>query len=211
MKVILVAAVTICGRLSTGGQASTPDRHRLEDLRDKTQASIMGANTLRLDNPEMRGINRSFPPDRIRAIISQSGSVPTAGKKLFAHGPRPVVFTSRENTPVLREKLLTKAEVVPLPAGLYGLSIQAALDYLAAEGADSVLIEGGGRLNYSVLAQGLVDEIFLTIKPFVSGDSTSSTFADGPYPLCHPFLTLEMQEYELAPNGEIFLQYRIKK
>ena len=211
MKVILVGATTICGRISPAGQGGRLDRCRLEEARDRTQASIMGANTLRLDNPEMRGTNNILPPGRIRAIISQSGSVPATGKKLFAQGPRPVVFTAKDKMPSLRDTLHNRAEVVPLPAGPHGLLLKAALDYLVGKGVESVLIEGGARLNYSVLAEGLADEILLTVIPSVSGDRKAPAFADGPNQLGNPFLRLELLSCEPAASGEIFLQYRIMK
>jgi 2,5-diamino-6-(ribosylamino)-4(3H)-pyrimidinone 5'-phosphate reductase len=211
VKVILVGATTICGRISPAGQGSRLDRRRLEEFRDRTQASIMGANTLRLDNPEMLGTNSILHPDRIRAIISQSGSVPTKGKRLFAHGPRPVVFTAEDKTPSLQDRLQDMADVIALPAGQYGLSLKAALDYLAGKGVESVLVEGGARLNYNVLAQGVADEILLTVMPSVSGDRKAPAFADGPDQLGKPFLALELLGCEVAESGEIFLQYRIMK
>jgi riboflavin biosynthesis pyrimidine reductase len=211
VKVILVGATTVCGRTSPAGQGSPLDRLRLEKFRDMTQASIMGANTLRAENPEMRGTKDILPPGRIRAIITQSGSVPTKGKKLFAGGPRPVVFTAEEKSQVLQDKMQGRAEVVPLPAGHHGLSLKAALDYLAAKGVESVMIEGGARLNYSVLAQGLADEILLTVMPFVSGDMKASAFADGPDQLGDPFLELDLLECEPVATGEVFLHYGIRK
>jgi riboflavin biosynthesis pyrimidine reductase len=171
----------------------------------------MGANTLRLDNPEMRGTDNILPPGRIRAIISQSGSLPATGKKLFTQGPKPVVFSAENRLSALRDKLQDRADVVPLPAGPHGLLLKAALDYLAGKGVESVLIEGGARLNYSVLAEGLADEILLTVMPSVSGDRNAPAFADGPHQLGAPFLKLELLGCETVASGEIFLQYRIRK
>ena len=211
MKVILVGATTICGRISPVGHGSLLDRRRLEEIRDKTHASIMGANTLRLENPEMRGTNGTLPPDRIRSIITQSGSVPTAGKKLFEHGPKPVVFTAEENIFAVQGKLKGRAQVIGLPAGEHGLSLQAAIDFLAEKGVESILIEGGAQLNYSALAQGLVDELLLTIMPFISGKHNDPSFADGPQYLGDPFLEFELLSCEPVSTGELFLHYRSKR
>jgi len=211
VKVILVSATTICGRISPAGHGSLLDRRRLEETRDRTQASIMGANTLRVENPEMRGTNGVLSQDRIRAVVSRSGLIPAADKKLFSNGPSPVVFTAEDNLAALRNKLKGKAQVVCLPEGPHGLSLQAALDFFAGRGVRSVLIEGGAQLNYTALAQGVVDEILLTIMPFVSGERGASTFADGPKFLGAPFLELELLSSEPVSTGELFLQYRIKK
>jgi len=211
VKVILVGAATICGRISPVGYGSLLDRRRLEETRDKTQASIMGANTLRTENPEMRGTNGILSPGRIRAIISRSGTIPVTEKKLFNHGPKPVVFTAEDKIFALQGKLKGKAQVVSLPDGPHGLSLQAALDFFADRGMDSVLIEGGSQLNYTALAEGVVDEILLTILPFVSGEHGTTAFADGPKHLGDPFLELELLSSESVSSGEVFLHYRVRK
>ena len=210
MKVILVGAATICGRISPVGYGSLLDRRRLEEIRDKTQASIMGANTLRIEDPEMRGTNSILNPERIRSVITGSGNIPVTGKKLFNQGPKPVVFTGEDKISALQDKLKGKAHVVSLPAGPHGLSLQSALDFFAARKVESILIEGGSQLNYAALAQGLIDEILLTIMPYVSGDHNSNTLADGPQCLGAPFLEFELLTSEPLSTGEVFLHYRIK-
>jgi len=211
VKVILVGATTICGRISPVGHGSLLDRRRLEEVRDKTHASLMGANTLRLENPEMRGTNGSLPPDRIRSIITQSGSIPIKGKKLFEHGPKPLVFTAESNIFAVQGKLKGRAQVISLPEGPYGLSLQAAIDFLAEKGVETLLVEGGAQLNYSALAQGVIDEILLTIMPFISGEQNGPTFADGPKYLGDPFLEFDLLSCEPVSTGELFLHYRSKR
>jgi riboflavin biosynthesis pyrimidine reductase len=211
VKVILVGASTICGRISPAGYGSLLDRRRLEEARDNSQASIMGANTLRTENPEMRGVNGTLSPSRIRAIISRSGNVPVTGKKLFNHDPSPVVFTAKENALALQGKLEGKARVISLPEGSHGLSLQAALDFFAGRGVESVLIEGGAKLNYASLGEGVVDEILLTVIPYVSGEHCGVSLVDGPKYLGAPFLNLELVSCEPVSTGELFLHYRINK
>jgi len=211
VKVILVGAMTICGRIGPVLTGSRLDRRRLEEARDKTQASLLGANTLRTGDPEMRETGGRLRPDRVRAVISGSATVPIEGKKLFRHGPKPIVFTAADKKAVLQEKLREVAAVVALPQGIDGLSLPAALDFFKKRGVRSLLIEGGGRLNYSALAQGVVDEILLTITPFISGDHKAPSFADGPKFLGKPFLELELLSCEHVSTGEVFLHYRSKR
>jgi len=211
VKVILIGAMTICGRISPAGYGSLLDRRRLEETRDRTGASIMGANTLRTENPEMRGTNGTLDPDRIRAVISRSGLIPVADKNLFNHGPRPVLFTGEDTVFALQDRLKGKAQVVSLPEGPHGLSLQAGLDFFVDRGVESVLIEGGAQLNYAALAEGVVDEILLTIMPFVSGKRGGAAFADGPKHLGSPFLELELLSSEPVSTGELFLHYRVRQ
>jgi len=171
----------------------------------------MGANTLRIEDPEMRGTDGQLDPDRIRSIISQSGNIPFTDKKLFSHGPKPVVFSSRKNFSVLQDRLKNRGEIVSLPGGPHGLLLKAVLDYFIERGVDSLLIEGGAQLNYAALAEGVVDEIFLTIMPYASGDKNGATFADGPRPLGEPFLGLELLSSDSVSTGELFLHYNVRK
>jgi len=209
VKVLIVAIMTVCGRITPGGLGSVMDRGHLENLRLKTEASLIGVETLRAGDPEMRGPGGRLSEKRLRAVITGSGRLPVAGKKIFRFGPPPLVFTSRSQAPFLEENLAGKGRVIALPEGPSGLSIKAAVSELGRLGAETVLIEGGGRLNYAALAEDAVDELFLTLAPKLSGKKGSAALADGPDFLGRPFRPLELLECTRAETGEIFLRYRV--
>ncbi len=74
---------------------------------------------------------------------------------------------------------------------------------LREEGVRAVMCEGGPTLHGSLQAEGLVDELFLTIAPKLSGGE-APRILEGPLP--------EMVEMELAwlleEDGELFARYR---
>jgi len=210
MRVILMGLATLCGRIGPGIMGSAFDRLRLEDARAATDASLMGAGTLRAGDPEMRGPGGVHIPGRIRAIITASGRIPAEEKALFQNGSRPIVFTGRDRADALRQDLGTSAEVVSLPSGACGLSVRKAIEYIEACGARSVIIEGGSRLNYSALAEGVVDEILLTLSPRISGEIGAPSLADGIRSLYDPSGGFELAECRPVPEtGEVFLRYII--
>ena len=211
MRVVLISAITICGRISPAGQGSVLDRRRLESARSETGASLIGASTLRTEDPEMRCMDGILPENRVRAVITGSGQIPVDDRKLFIKGPKPIVFTSKEMSDGISGKLAERAKVIALASGPRGLSVAAAIEKLAELGAESVLIEGGGSLNYAALSEGIVDEIYLTIMPSVSGEKAGTSLADGSKLLGQPFLSLEILSCEPVSSGEIFLHYRIKR
>jgi len=170
LKVFLICITTACGRISPANIGSPKDRRYLEDMRMSTDASIPGAGTLREGDPEMRGAGGIIPKNRIRAIITMSGKIPVEGRRLFQMGPPPVIFTCRDQASLLAKVIGQRANVVILPRGRHGLSIGAAISEMGRMGAKTVLIEGGARLSYSALSEGVVDEICLTIAPKISGD-----------------------------------------
>lgn len=124
-------------------------------------------------------------------------------------GPPPVVFTSRDHVPSLGEALGHKARVVSLPEGTHGLSVGAAISEIGRMGARTVLIEGGAMLNYAALSEGVVDEIYLTIAPKLSGEEGAASLADGPRHLGEPFLSLKLLECHTETTGEVFLRYKV--
>ncbi|MHB1014282.1 MAG: RibD family protein [Desulfurivibrionaceae bacterium] len=212
MLVTIIAASTICGRIGPGLTGSLLDRGLLEKMRAATDASLLGAETLRQGDPEMRGPEGCLLPKRIRGFITQSGDIPVAGKKVFQQGPPPLIFTGETAAMGLRHRLGGLAQVVTLPEySGGGLSLAAALAHLAELGATSVLVEGGGRLNYACLHQGVVDEILLTLTPKLSGDQRGAAMCGGPGPLGDPFLPLALVSCEAAASGEVFLKYRVSK
>lgn len=210
-KVFIICVATACGRITPATMGSPLDRNHLEMMRMATDASLMGAATLRQDNPEMRGPDGHLSRHRVRAVITMSGKISVEGKRLFQEGPAPVIFTSKANAPSLRETLGSKARVVGLPEGRHGLAIGAALSELSRMGAKRVLIEGGARLNYAALSEGVVDEICLTIAPKLSGEKGAASLADGPVPLGTPFLDLRLLDCHARDTGELFLRYGVDR
>jgi riboflavin biosynthesis pyrimidine reductase len=178
-------------------------------MRMKTDASLLGAGTLRAGNAEMRGIGGIIPEKRIRAVITMSGNIPVKDRRLFHTGPPPVVFTGEDQVPRLGEVLGRRANVMSLSVGVHGLSVRAAISALGQMGAKTVLIEGGAMLNYAALSEGVVDEIYHTIAPKVSGERGAASLADGPRPLGEPFLALRLLECNAADTGEVFLRYKV--
>lgn len=211
MKTILVAAMTVCGRISPASMGSEEDRRLLERMRYETDASLIGAGTLRDGDPEMLGPDGVLFGDRIRAVVSGSGDFPWRRKQLFLRGPTPLIFTGRDAALKVRERLGHLAEVIVLTEGPQGLCLAPALEELGRRGARNVLLEGGGRLNYSCLAEGLVDEVMVTVCPFLAGDRYAASLVDGPQPLDEPFLNLEILSARQGDAGEMFLRYRVSK
>lgn len=211
MKVIMIAAVTLCGRISPGTMGSAEDRQLLERMRQETDASLIGAGTLRDGDPEMRGPGNVLFADRIRAVVSGSGKFSWQEKQLFRKGPLPLIFTSHDLVAELGRRFGARAEVFGLAAGPGGLLLAPALAEMARRGVRRVLVEGGGRMNHSCLAQGLVDELLVTLCPRLSGDRSAASLADGPTPLGDPFMDCELLAVRQGQQGELYLRYRVRK
>ncbi len=212
MHVTIICVSTLCGRIEPMGIGSPDDRKRLEQARSFTHASMIGASSLRNSDPEMRCENGIIPETRIRAVITESGSIP-ANRKIFQNGPSPLIFTSADGSSNIPEGIRKKAHIHILRHHSDGsLAIAHAISILEGMGAETMLIEGGGRLNYAALKQGVADELMLTLAPRITGVYGTTSLVDGPAFLGSPFLELELLGCDPAPQGsELFLKYRILK
>ena len=211
MKTTIICIETICGKISPAGFGSQKDRQFLERARAETDATLLGAGSLREGNPEFR-IDGALPKNRLRAVITGSGNIPL-NRAIFKHGPKPLVFAPWDVCSMLQQKLGNRAEVIGINEISEGiLSLQDVMNHLKKCGARSCLIEGGGRLNYQALKQGIADELLVTIAPKIIGCTDEHDLISGHSALGQPFIDLELLSCkpDLA-TGEVFLHYRTAK
>lgn len=194
------------------GPISDPgDRELFHGLRERVDAVMAGTGTLRTErygrigrDPERRERRAAegLAPEPIAAVVSRSGAVPT-DIPLFAEAEsRIVVFTSR---PLDTSSCAAKVEVVKLdPAQL---TVTAAMRHLrAAHGVRLLLCEGGPTMFGALLQERLVDELFLTISPKLSGGGSGPTITSGPE--LAELVALDLR-WAVELDGTLFLRYGV--
>ena len=160
-------------RLILSGPA---DLDRVDEVRAGCDAIMVGAQTVRQDNPRLlirdprriaRRIARGLPAHPARVTLTATGEL-DPGANFFAPGALRLVYCA---TPALaRARLgdLGKAAVL-IDAG-DPLSLGFILEDLAERSVVRLLIEGGARVLGDVLAADLADELHLAIAPFFVAD-----------------------------------------
>jgi len=188
--------------------SSEIDADRVDEVRAGCDAILVGARTVRRDNPRLlvrsperrlRRVASGAPENPVKVTITATGNLDPAARFFTGDAAR-LVYCARPALATLRGRLSGLAEVVdagdaPSPALL-------AHD-LAERGLARVLLEGGGDLATQFLAAGLADELHLVVAPFFVGDPAAPRFAlPGRYPHGpdHP-----MQLAEVRQLGEVVL------
>ncbi len=212
MKTFIICIQTLCGKITPVGFGSKEDRRFLERWREFTHATLLGAGSLRAGDPEFRDTSGRIPEKRIRAIITMSGRLPLE-KNIFNRGPAPIVFCGQDVSDSLRRRLGGRAEVVAVRKREENeLDLCQIREILGEKGVSRLLVEGGGRLNYFCLKQGIVDEMLVTVAPKLLTSNRETPLVDGESNLGAPFLDLELVSCKChLRTGELFLRYKVLK
>jgi riboflavin-specific deaminase-like protein len=205
----MVASVD--GRAQVNGRAAElgeeADLEMLLELRAMADAVLIGPNTVRAEGyarlvggVERRAYRESLglAPDPVAVIVSRSFELPwDAG--LFADPAQPVlVYTASELEP---PDTAAPVDVVRTadPAAM--------LADLRSRGVAALLCEGGPTLLSALLEAELVDELFLTIAPLITGDPVALRIVEGEglsrAKRARPVWVLRAQ-------GELFLRYAVQ-
>jgi diaminohydroxyphosphoribosylaminopyrimidine deaminase/5-amino-6-(5-phosphoribosylamino)uracil reductase len=125
-----------------------PEKVLVHKWRASEQAILVGAGTIRADNPRLN-VREWTGSDPLRLILSSSGSVPMISTTADASS-RTIVFTHDNNADITyAEKVLLKKNI---PS-----SVQIS-DYLYSSGIQSLFIEGGAEVLKHFISSGLWDE-----------------------------------------------------
>jgi riboflavin biosynthesis pyrimidine reductase len=187
-------AVTVDGRATIAGVSgpigSDSDTAMLVGLRTRFDAVMIGAGTMRAER-------YGSMPGRLMVIVSGSLELPWDAP-LFAEPGRVLIFTSSDKEPPVTE---TPLDLVRHEGAV---DLAAALRHLReGRGVRALLSEGGPRLHAEMQALGLVDELFLTTSPKLTGGA-APRILEGELPEIEP---LELA-WLLEEDGELFARYR---
>jgi 5-amino-6-(5-phosphoribosylamino)uracil reductase len=191
--VLLSAAISIDGRINdtTPGCLSisnAADLDRVDDVRASSDAIMIGAETMRSDNPRMRVKSpdriarrqaEGRPEQLVKVTVTHSGHLDPA-LRWFHHGTERIVHTVDSVAEELGARLGDVAEVVSL-----GPTIRFAplLDDLGSRGIGQLMVEGGQRTHTTFLEEGLADELHLAVGPLMLGAGPSLLESDSlPWP-----------------------------
>ena len=165
--------------LVAGGSES--DRFVMGLLRAGADAVLIGSGTIKAAPRSLWSPEQAFPaagsgyaelrrrlgvaPSPELAVLSATGALDPAHPALAAGA---LVLTTDLAASRLRAELPDEATVVSVGPGPE-LDVAAALTALRERGHRRILSEGGPRVFGSLLAARLVDELFLTVSPFIFG------------------------------------------
>ncbi|OEC88541.1 MULTISPECIES: 2,5-diamino-6-(ribosylamino)-4(3H)-pyrimidinone 5'-phosphate reductase [Methanobacterium] len=180
--VILNAAMTLDGKIATRTGSSEisgkEDLIRVHKLRKEMDAIMVGINTLLADDPRLTVHKiKADPEDNpVRIVVDSKARTPLNFRILNNDAPAIIAVTENAD-PEKIEALEKKATV--LKCGKDRVDLKSLMDKLSKTGIKRLMLEGGSTLNYSMLENGLVDEVRVCVAPMIAGGSNAKTLVDG--------------------------------
>ena len=191
--VFLDLAMTADGKIASANRkipspGSRRDLAHMMQLRTHADAVLSGARTVDLNDAtlgtggakyrRMRK-RRGLAEYNIRVIASGSGSIDPKST-VFKERSAPVIVLTTEQIPKRRLQALQRLASDVKTAGNGEIDFRAAFGWLREKWkVKRLLCEGGGELNGALFRAGLVDELHLTICPYVFGGQDAPTICDG--------------------------------
>ena len=202
---------TVKGR--SGGLGDDGDRAMFHGLRERVDAVMAGIRTLRAESygrilgkaeRRERRTEQGLPPEPLACIVTRSGDVPTEIDLFSEPGARIVVFSPTE--PDLGG---SSAEVTTVSLDAGQPVMATVLRHLRTDfGVRSLLCEGGPTMFAAMLAEHVVDELFLTLSPKLTGGGNGPTITTGPE-LPKP---AELHiEWAVERAGAVYLRYALRQ
>jgi diaminohydroxyphosphoribosylaminopyrimidine deaminase/5-amino-6-(5-phosphoribosylamino)uracil reductase len=172
------AAVSLDGKVAAaGGDARwiscLDSRRTVHELRSRVDAVMVGAGTVRRDDPRLT-VRLASGRDPVRIVVTHDGTLPSDAKVLATARQTRTIVVAVKATEAARRLLEARgAELLEVgEAGLPG-----ALEALAGQGILDILCEGGPTLAGQLLAAGLIDRMLLFVAPLIVGRGAPDLFA----------------------------------
>jgi 5-amino-6-(5-phosphoribosylamino)uracil reductase len=186
---ILSCGVSLDGYLDNAHRSrlilsNDADLDRVDAVRASCDAIMVGAATVRNDNPRLviksaqrraERVATGRPDSPIKVTVTRSGRLDPESSFFEVGGCDKLVYCPVAMVPALTERLGPQATVVGLDAGTDVCNIA---EDLSARGVNRLMVEGGGTLHTQFLTTELADELQLVIAPLFVGDSRARRFVE---------------------------------
>ncbi len=208
------STMTVDGRIASRthySKLSCPyDLKRLHELRAKSDGIMVGANTVIVDDPSLR-VKYVEGKNPTRIVVDGLLRTPLEARVYTLKTARTIVLTT---TVAPRDKVEAlkglDVDVIEFP-GRPPIDMRRATEVLYDMGLRRVMVEGGGELLWHLFKDGVVDELRVTLSPYIFGgrDSVSLVMGEG-FSTIEDARKLKLVSVKVCECGqEVHLEYEV--
>jgi riboflavin-specific deaminase-like protein len=186
VEITTLSELTIDGKLSLGPSASSKDlflystnelKAWFHTQRAASDAIMVGANTVRTDDPELT-VRHVKGPNPLRVIPSSDGRLPP-DCHLLNDGVATVIAVSARATADTIADLESRGHIEVVVCGEDRVDLAALMTLLEARGVRRLIAEGGSELLSSLFEANLVSRIIIKHIPVIAGSPDAPTYLNG--------------------------------
>jgi 5-amino-6-(5-phosphoribosylamino)uracil reductase len=169
--------------------SNNADFDRVDAVRASCDAILVGAATVRMDNPRLlvrsearrdARTARGLPQSPIKVTVTERVHLDPDADFFTTGDNQKLVYCARPGVGEARSRLGRVATIVD---GGESVKMRRLTEDLGARGVQRLMVEGGGTVHTQFLTDNLVDELQLVVAPLFVGDSRATRFvSDGRFP-----------------------------
>ena len=182
MHIILSAAISIDGKISTRSNdskfSSKEDIIRLHKLRSKVDAILIGKNTLLRDDPLLT-VRHTKGKNPIRIILDSKGTISKNSKIIKTSDKIPTIITVSKKISKVNLSKLKKLPVEIIISGENSVNLKSLMKKLSTKKIQTLLVEGGGTVNWEFIKNNIFDELIITLSPYLIGGNNATSLVEG--------------------------------
>ncbi len=179
--VIMNAGMTLDGKLATvAGDtriSGREDLERVHRIRAEVDGVMVGIGTVLHDDPRLTV--HKVPSERQPARVVADSLARTPPEARILSDEAPTIIGVSRAAPEERVRRLRDRGAQVVVCGDSRVELRCFMERLYEMGIRKLLLEGGGTLNFSMLREGLVDEVRVAIAPVIVGGREAVTLVDG--------------------------------
>lgn len=181
---ILKTAMTLDGKIATHTGDSkwiTNEKSRayVHELRNKVTGIMVGVDTVIQDDPSLTTrLPNKAGSDPIRIVVDSTLRLPLTAKLLKINSDKRTIIATTDRADGGKLKELEKyknVQVVVMPAKDSRVDLPYLMQWLGKQNIDSLLVEGGATLNFSMIEEGLIDKLISFVAPKLLGGDQAKT------------------------------------
>ncbi len=182
MHIILSAAISIDGKISTRSNdsnfSSKEDIIRLHKLRSKVDAILIGKNTLLRDDPLLT-VRHTKGKNPIRIILDSKGTILKNSKIIKTSDKIPTIIAVSKKISKVNLSKLKKLPVEVIISGENSVNLKSLMKKLSTKKIQTLLVEGGGTVNWEFIKNNIFDELIITLSPYLIGGNNATSLVEG--------------------------------
>lgn len=181
---ILKTAMTLDGKIATYTGDSrwiTNEKSRayVHELRNSLTGIMVGVNTVIKDDPSLTTrLTGKEGRDTIRIIVDSTLRIPMEAKILTIQSDKLTIIATThraDDGKIKKLEELNNVKVVVMPTKNSRVDLNCLMKWLGEQNIDSILVEGGATLNFSMIEEKLIDKIISFIAPKLIGGNNAKT------------------------------------